>query len=560
MSIKSLPDRRTGLKAIRLIAAFLMGLAPASGAALAQGTAASDLVVRTEAGLVRGARDGDVVWFKGVPFAQPPVGDLRWQAPKPVKAWSGVRPADQFGDDCISLPEVGMYSPSRARQSEDCLYLNIWKPAKVQGRLPVMVWIYGGGFSHGGSSPAIYDGSALARQGVMLVSINYRVGQLGFFAHPALAKEQAGQPRGNYGFLDQIAAMTWIRKNIAAFGGDPRNVTVFGESAGGFSVHMLLTSPLAQGLIDKAIIESGGGRRTIMNGQRMSEEGPDHHVSAEAKGLAWAQSKGINGDGPEALARLRALPVSQVLDNLAFGGPYYAGPMIDGTIVPYNMMTAYDSGRYAHIPLIIGANSGDMNLNQVKTKDALFARFGDQAERARAVYDPDGQADVQTVLGEEGADEMMHETARFTARRFTEGHVPAYVYRFGYIPAVDRPGAQPKPPGNGLPPQDNLRFGGVPGAAYHGYEIWMVFDTVAARYGANLTPQDQTVAKMMSGYWTAFARTGDPNGEGRPVWAPYDLKTDPLLVVAPDGHAATVPDPWKARLDMAETLNLKTRE
>ena len=548
--IRQIQPARKSLKSL-LAAILLSGSWLAALPAHAQSSLAAPVAV-TQSGVVQGVHDGDVDSFKGVPFAEPPVGDLRWQAPRALKPWSGRREAKAFAPDCAQTPEPNTRIAPRAAQSEDCLYLNIWKPAGNKGPLPVLVWIYGGGFTNGGTTPVVYDGANLARQGVILVSINYRVGQLGFFAHPALAKEQAGQPRGNYGFLDQIAAMQWIRRNIAAFGGDPKNITAFGESAGGFSVHMLLTSPLAKGLIDKAIIESGGGRRTIMNGQRMSEEGPRHHMSAEDKGLGWARSHGIEGDGPEALAKLRALTTAQVLEGMGFMNPNYAGPMIDGTIVPYNMMTAYDSARYAHIPLIIGTNSGDMNLNFSKTKDQLFAAFGNQEARARAIYDPDGTADLRTVASKEGADEMMHETARYTAQQFAQGGTSVYLYRFGYMPAVNRPGAEASTL------KDSVDYGGLTGA-YHTTEIPFVFDTVAARYDGKATTQDLAMGKIMSGYWVAFAKSGDPNGASRPAWTPYAPAAGQLLIIENDG-AAMKSDPWKARLDVAETLNLKTAE
>ncbi len=531
------------------IAVALFALASSSGAAGAADTTTAP-IVRIQDGALEGAIDGDIVSFKGVPFATPPVGDLRWRAPRPVEHWSGVRKAVALASDCASITTPNTMIPLRTAQSEDCLYLNVWKPAHESGPLPVLVWIYGGGFTTGGTSPAMYDGANLARQGVVLVSFNYRVGQLGFFAHPALAAEQAGEPRGNYGFLDQIAAMKWIRANIAAFGGDPKNVTVFGESAGGFSVHMLLMSPLAKGLIDKAIIESGGGRRTVMTGQRMSDGGTGKQPSAESKGLAWAKSHGIDGTGPQALRQLRALPTAVVLEHLEFGSPFYAGPMIDGTIMPYNMMTAYDSGRFAHVPLIIGTTSADLSMNHAQSKDEVFAAFGDQAARARAVYDPDGQISLDELRAREGADEMMNETARFTARRFADAGLPVYLYRFGYVATSQRASAETY--------SGTLHLGATTGA-FHATDIPFVFDTVKAWLGDRATADDQTVAKMMSAYWVAFAKRGDPNGPGRPAWERFTAKRSDLLLIADDGTRFR-PDPWKDRLDVTETLNLKTAE
>jgi para-nitrobenzyl esterase len=533
-----------GLRWIALASALLAS----AGLAVAQTPTAP--IVTTREGAVQGVVDGDMVSWKGVPFAAPPVGDLRWRAPQPATPWSNVRPAADYAPDCASNTNPNTMIPLRTVQSEDCLYLNVWRPAGSHGPLPVLVWIYGGGFTTGGTSPAMYDGANLARQGVVLVSINYRVGQFGFFAHPALAAEQAGEPRGNYGFLDQIAAMKWIRANVAAFGGDPKNVTVFGESAGGFSVHMLLMSPLAKGLVDKAIIESGGGRRTIMTGQRMSDDGTGKQPSAESKGLAWARSHGIEGTGAEALRRLRALPTATVLEGLEFSGPLYSGPMIDGTIMPYNMMTAYDSGRFAHVPLMIGTTSGDLSLNHARTKDEVFAAFGAEAARARAVYDPEGQLSLAELRSREGADEMMHETARFTARRFAAAGLPVYLYRFGYVATAKRPSAE--------------TFSGTPNmgattGAFHATDIPFVFDTVPAWLGDSTTASDEATARMMSAYWVAFARTGNPNGPGRPDWSRYGPRSRDLLLVGDEGtHMAS--DPWQARLDVVETLNRQTQE
>ena len=222
-------------------------------------------VVGTDSGKLQGVTQGPVESFKGVPFAAPPVGELRWRAPQPVQPWSDVRQANAYSADCMQVPFPSDAAPLGTKPAEDCLYLNVWRPAgtKADAKLPVMFWIYGGGFVNGGSSPEVYAGSKFAEKGVVFVSANYRLGRFGFFAFPELTKENADGMVGNYGFMDQIAALKWVQKNISAFGGDPANVTVFGESAGGFSVSMLLTSPLSQGLFSKAIIESGGGRTNL---------------------------------------------------------------------------------------------------------------------------------------------------------------------------------------------------------------------------------------------------------------------------------------------------------
>jgi para-nitrobenzyl esterase len=268
------------------------GLASAGLLATAVQAAPAPTVVKIDTGRLQGAVSGGVLAFKGVPFAAAPVGALRWRAPQPVAPWTGVRSATEISKDCLQGPIPG--DPGLGTDlSEDCLYLNVWRPAqaapKKQGakKLPVMVWIYGGGLVNGGTQPAIYQGDNFARDGVVFVSVNYRLGRFGFFAHPALTAEHPGEPKGNYAFLDQIAALRWVQKNIAAFGGDPGNVTVFGESAGGFSVHVLLATPLAKGLFQRGIVESGGGR--------------DQLGSPPAKASAWPSPgpRGSRGGAPQ---------------------------------------------------------------------------------------------------------------------------------------------------------------------------------------------------------------------------------------------------------------------
>ncbi|MET0401997.1 MAG: carboxylesterase family protein [Cystobacter sp.] len=406
-----------------------------AGCASVHGTAAPPQV-RVAGGTLQGAEEEGIVSFKGVPFAAPPVGELRWRPPQPVQEWSGVREATAFGHDCMQIPFPSDAAPLGTPPAEDCLTLNLWRPASApaDGKLPVMVWIYGGGFVNGGSSPAVYDGSRFARRGVVLVSFNYRLGRLGFFAHPALTAEAAGGPTGNFGYMDQLAALEWVRDHIARFGGDPHNVTVFGESAGGGSVHTLLTSPKARGLFHKAIIMSGGGRGALMGNRELSRPTPDGRPSAESIGEAFARSVGVSQTGPEALSALRALSVERLVDfNLmSLGTPTYAGPMVDGQLVPETPDAAYRAGRWNQVPVMVGATSADIGASAAPDKEQLFAAFPDP-QAARAAYDPSGTTDLGTLNGLVGMDRRMIEPARFTARAVAGRGQPAYHYRFSYV-------------------------------------------------------------------------------------------------------------------------------
>ncbi|MGB3929011.1 MAG: carboxylesterase family protein, partial [Sphingobium sp.] len=334
-----------------LLALLTLGAPPA----LAQ-TPATPLVVTTDRGAVRGVAADGVESWKGIPFAAPPAGGLRWRMPQPAQAWDGVRDAAAYRNDCMQLPFPSDAAPLGTPPSEDCLYLNIWKPVGATAKLPVMVWIYGGGFVNGGASPPTYSGAPLAKQGIMVVSFNYRLGRFGTFAHPALtaADEDKGLT-GNYGLMDQVAALQWVKRNIARFGGDPAQVTIIGESAGGMSVHALLASPLAQGLFARAVILSGGDG---------SLRGDSGHAAAEKAGQAFATGKGVPADSPDALARLRALPGEQVIDNLnlaTLSQPRadYVGPYADGKIA-VSPTAAYAAGRFAKVPVMVGATSADI--------------------------------------------------------------------------------------------------------------------------------------------------------------------------------------------------------
>jgi len=489
--------------------------------------------VRVESGALKGAIAGGIVAFKGIPYAASPTGQNRWRAPQPVAPWKGVRSATAYGSDCMQLPFPGDAAPLGVKPDEDCLYLNVWAPVqRPSGKLPVMVWIYGGGFVNGGSSPAVYDGTHFAESGVVFVSFNYRVGRFGFFAHPALTKEDPNGLLGNYCFLDQIAALQWVRKNVAKFGGDPGNVTLFGESAGGMSVLTMMTTPLARGLFHKAIVESGGGRAGIGPMRRVTESGPNL-PSGEAVGIAFAQKAGIQGEDAGALAALRALPAERVCDRLnmaSMGNPTYAGPMIDGKIVAESSEAALLAGHALKIPVMVGANSSDIGFSFAKSLDELFAPFGANKEKAQAVYDPEKSGEFRKAGMLVAADRMMIEPARFVARTIAATGQRAYEYRFSYVAESMR-----------------KTWKGAP----HATEIPFVFDTVAARYGKDLAPADEATAKAALAYWVGFAKTGNPDGEGRPHWPQYDAQEDQLMNFTKDGPVAEH-DAWKARLDLTE--------
>jgi para-nitrobenzyl esterase len=516
-------------------AVILTSAAVSAGAAV---TPTAPTTVTIDTGKLRGEAQGAVVSFKGIPFAQSPVGELRWKPPQPVAKWQGVRDAVGFGADCMQLPFPSDAAPLGMKPAEDCLYLNVWRPAHPTGKkLPVLVWIYGGGFVNGGSSPAVYDGSPFARDGVVFVSFNYRLGRFGFFAHPALSAEKSGGPLANYAIMDQIAALEWVRRNIAAFDGDSGNVTICGESAGGMSVHILMTSPAASGLFQKAIVQSGGGRASLLRGRPLSG-GQD---SAEALGVAFAKQAGIVGTDAQALQKLRALPAESVVNGLnlaSMGAPaaatYVGGLVLDGQIMTAEPARLYAAGKAARVPLMVGANSLDIGFMQGKTVDELLAQFGTNADKARTVYEVRSGDDVRKVAFRMGGDQLMGEPARYVARTLTAHGQPVYEYRFSYV-------------------AESLRQQWA--GAMHATDIPFAFDTVAARYGKDLTAQDAAAAHTMHAYWVAFATTGKPRVTGQPAWPVYDAKSDLIMDFTNTGPIAG-PDPWQARLDLAEAFNL----
>lgn len=459
-------------------------------------TGAEAQVVRTQAGEVRGVTSQGVASWKGVPFAAPPVGELRWAPPRPAAPWNGVRNAERIGPACPQ-PERGdgggVGAPSS--QSEDCLTLNVFAPEGARN-LPVMVWIHGGAFRLGYGAAPLYDGAELAKQGVVLVTVNYRLGLLGFFAHPKLtAAAASSDPLGNYGLMDQIAALKWVQDNIAGFGGDPKNVTVFGESAGGSSVLYLLANPKAKGLFAKAIVESGGGLQR-----------PVALADNEKRGLASAANIGLGSEA--SLADLRARPASDwVKAQGGLQGGLGFGPFIDGRLVTDAPWQAFRDGRAADVPLIIGANSNEASV---------LATLGASPAAVGAAVGPANMPKLRAAYGETiSAQEFTRQAmgdatfvapSRWIAAAASSG-APSYLYYFPYVASVRRDAA--------------------PGAN-HGSEIPYVFKTwkntpLLARV---MNGQDREMSDMMSACWVSFAKTGKPTCAPAPDWPAYDPKTD----------------------------------
>lgn len=472
---------------------------------------AQPAAVKVNEGLLQGTFENSLTVYKGIPFAAPPVGKLRWCPPQPAAKWDGVRLADKFD------PEPMQGGNPVSGKSEDCLYLNVWTPAKSpDSKIPVLVWIYGGAFNAGGTAEWAYNGANLAKKNVVLVSIAYRVGQLGFLAHPELSAESPKRVSGNYGLLDMIAALKWIKQNIAAFGGDPGKVTIFGESAGGIAVSMLCASPLAKGLFRGAISESGGSfgptRTTTFPGENMKKL-----HDAEAAGEAYA--KGAGYPSIDSLRKVDAdkLPAVRGL----------AWPIVDGWVIPDDQYKLYEAGKYNDIPILVGYNSDEgASFSPPKTTDGYIAavknRYGKFADELIKAYPPGTGTVAKTARDLTRDAAFGWHTWSWATLQAKRGKSKVFYYYFDQHP--EYPAGSPQA-GYGSP---------------HAQEVAYVFGLLNAS-GAQ-AKADLDISDAMSTYWTNFAKYGDPNGAGKPEWPAYSPARPVVMYFSQTTHTGPVPD------------------
>jgi para-nitrobenzyl esterase len=539
------------------------------------GTALAQDRVKTANGVIESTavpKDG-VRRFKGIPFAQPPVGDLRWREPQPVKNWTGVRNADEFGSACMQRLSPGSDYWIRAKgMSEDCLYLNVWTSAKSGSeRLPVLVYIFGGGFQNGDGSEPRYDGESMARRGMVAVSINYRTNVFGFFSHPELTKESPHHASGNQGLLDQTAALRWVQQNIAAFGGDPKRVTIAGESAGSISVSAQMASPLSKNLMAGAIGESGA---------MISSLPPRPLAETEKDGVALGERAGA-----PTLAALRALSAQKIQEVLAppagagaRGGPgapgtpsLRFGTTLDGYFLPKTLTEIYEAGQQAKIPLLAGTNSEEQGARAVLGQSeptvenfaaAIRRLYPDDADQVLKVYAPTTPDEVlQAATDLASARFISQSTWKWTELQMKTGGKPVYRYfytrvrpRYLGMPGRAAPQAPAQPPAGG-------RAGMTPSAprgAAHSAEIQYAMGNLELDNRYAWEPDDRKVSETMQGYFVNFIKTGNPNGPGLPNWPAYDAKTD-YMRMRIDVVSKAEPEPDRARYLVLDAILAKQR-
>lgn len=462
-------------------------------------------MINTASGKVSGVEENGVQIFKGIPFAAPPVGDLRWKAPQPVTAWDGVKKCIAFGASPVQPPPIPFmcwseeYLIPKEPISEDCLYLNVWAPKKSNSKKAVLVYIYGGGFRSGGAGCAIYDGTAMAKKDIVFVTINYRVGVFGFLAHPDLSKESAHNTSGNYALLDMVAALKWVKNNIASFGGDPNRITIAGQSAGAFAVNFLAASPLTKGLIKGAIAESGGSILPSAIRPAM------HLPQAEAIGVDFAKSLGCN-----TINELRKKSADEILN----ANPGAIGPFEDGYIVPISMLQTYLNGQQNDIPTLLGWNLDDKMIGKPvpakQYEEDIKKQFGANAEKILLQYPATNDEIAANSQGDLSRDQTFGVQGYTWASLQSEhGKAPIYVYSFN----------------RKLPPSSPANDFG----AFHTGEVPYAYNNLHTVNNRPFTKADFELADQMSSYWSNFAKTGNPNGAALLNWPAYTKETKQII-------------------------------
>ena len=495
--------------------------------------------VSTEHGMLEGAwsqADASIGVFRGIPYAQPPVGDLRWRAPQDLTSWTGVRQATTFGAACWQSysDDAFVWSRGEFPRSEDCLHLNIWQPEKTDATAPVMVWFHGGAHTGGFAHVELFDGTELARQGVLVVTVNYRLGPWGFLAHPALAEESEHNSTGNYGLMDKIAALKWVQKNIQGFGGNPDNVTLFGQSAGSSSVCALMASPLASGLFDKAIGQSAAclvKEKRDANGQQRG---------ARLAQLALGELGAQDSESQVTAKQLRSIDNQSLLSAME-NSPWSEGSriVVDGWVLPEAPVDVFNANQQAKVPLLVGslANEGHelLPLNNALTESELDQylnkTFAETAPKLKALYAEDLAISPGMALREILTDAFMAMSMRGWAQYNHNADQPTYLYYMDYVPPAYQIYLFDDP---------NLNLPGGPRStgAYHSGDLAYVFNNVG-KTGDFWLEEDFAMARAMSGYWTNFAKTGNPNGANLPNWARYEpqnhntqLLSNPIKTIA----------------------------
>jgi para-nitrobenzyl esterase len=485
-------------------------------------------MVKVEGGIISGTTNekGTIHIFKGIPYAAAPVGELRWKKPQPVKAWVGIKKCVNFGASPMQDkpapfgPWSEEYLIPKEPISEDCLYLNVWSGASNnKEKRPVLVWIYGGGFSSGGSAVPIYDGEAMAKKGIVFVSINYRVGIFGFFAHPELTKESGNNASGNYGLMDQVAALNWVQKNINAFGGDPNNVTIAGQSAGSMSVNCLVASPLCKGLFKKAIAESGASF--------VSSPAIGIHTLAQAEenGNKLAQSLHANS-----IKELRDIPAADLLKKQQ---TIFRGPIVDGYVLPHSIAEIFAAGEQNDIALMTGWNENDGVVfgppaTASMFKDNARKMYGDASNTFLQLYPANDDAEAANSAAKLSRDLIFGiQNYTWANKQADKSKYKVYVYRF-----------ERKLPAEG----DYKRFG-----AFHTGEVAYAYGNLSFVHRCPWEAVDHELEKTMLSYWANFISTGNPNGKNLPEWKSYNTKEYPIMVL--DEKPETKPLPDKENLD-----------